>query len=313
MSSPRHFHFNVPAELAQQRLDQIIAACCEDISRTCARRVVDLGGVHVQGRRVRKCSLSLDPGAEVEVFLDGRDLEPYRIDPDSVLFRDKYVLALNKPAGIAIQPTPARYKGTVYEAMLHFLHNPCQRHTKPELAMVQRLDRDTSGVVVFSIHKRSHKSLTAAFTQRKVKKVYLALVAGSPEKSTGSIHSMLARHRASGRMKSVSKGGKEAITQYRVLEQNDAYSLLEVEILTGRTHQIRVHLSEAGLPIVGDTFYGGPAALNANRVERSMLHAYRIAFEHPCEVDRTLHLSVSPPSDFDLALSNAGMNYAPIS
>lgn len=312
MTSPRHYHFKVPSDLAQQRLDQVIAACCEKLSRTCARKLIDIGGVHFQGRRVRKCGLTLEPGAEVEVFIDGRDLEPYRIDPDSVLYRDKYVFALNKPAGIPIQPTPARYKGTVYEAMLHLLHNPYQRHTRPELAMVQRLDRDTSGVVVFSIHKRSHKALTDTFTQRKVKKVYLALVSGRPEKSSGSIHSMLARHRASGRMKSVHKGGREAITRYRVLQQSEVCSLLEVDILTGRTHQIRVHLSEAGFPVVGDTFYGGSSTLNSYVVERSMLHAYTLAFNHPCEVDKPLHICAPLPSDFSLALSRAGISYAPV-
>ncbi|MCA1796194.1 MAG: RluA family pseudouridine synthase [Geobacteraceae bacterium] len=256
--------------------------------------------------------MNLEPGAEVEVFIDGGDLEPYRIAPASVLYQDKYVFALNKPAGIPIQPTPARYKGTVYEAMLHLLHNPYQRHTKPELAMVQRLDRDTSGVVVFSIHKRSHKALTATFTERKVNKVYLALVAGRPEKSNGSIHTMLGRHRASGRMKSVQKGGKEAITHYRVVEQSDTCALLEVDILTGRTHQIRVHLSEAGFPIVGDTLYGGPATHNGFSVERSMLHAHTLEFSHPCEADKSLHLCAPVPSDFNLTLSRAGLSYAPI-
>ncbi|MFO7832188.1 MAG: RluA family pseudouridine synthase [Desulfuromonadaceae bacterium] len=313
MSSSRHYHFKITSQFTRQRLDKVIAAHCEELSRTGARKVIDIGGVHLQGRRVRKCGLSLEDGAEIEVFIDGRDLEPYRIDPGHILYQDKYVLALNKPAGIPIQPTPARYKGTVYEAMLHLLYNPYQRHIKPELAMVQRLDRETSGVVVFSIHKRSHKNLTAAFTQREVKKVYLALVAGKPLESSGSFHSMLARHRASGRMKSVEKGGKEAITHYRVLEQSDHYSLLEVEILTGRTHQIRVHLSEAGFPIAGDTFYGGPPTLYGCGCERSMLHAHTLAFNHPLEADRSLNISAPLPNDFKLALSHAGISYAPIS
>jgi 23S rRNA pseudouridine1911/1915/1917 synthase len=313
MLNPRHYDFRVPPEIANQRLDQVIASCCDEISRTYARKLIDIGGVHLQGRRIRKCGIIPDPGSEVEVFIDGRELEPYRIDPQSVLFRDEYILALNKPAGIPIQPTPARFKGTVYDAMLHLLHNPRKRHAKPELAMVQRLDRDTSGVVIFSINKRSHKELTASFTQRKVKKVYLALVAGVPEHSEGTIRTMLARHRASGRMKSVEKGGKEAVTHYRVLSQNGSYALLEVDILTGRTHQIRVHLSEADLPIIGDTFYQGPTQIGTRSVPRSLLHAYTLEVEHPCEPGRTLCLHAPLPSDFNLALSHAGINYAPIS
>lgn len=313
MSRTNHYQFKVPAELSHQRLDQVIATCCEGLSRTLARKLIDTGGVHLQGRRVRKCALPLEAGAELEIFIDGRALEPYRIESDAVLYSDKYVFALNKPAGIPIQPTPARYKGTVYEGMLNYLHNPNQRHIKPELGMVQRLDRDTSGVVVFSIHKSSHKALTTTFTERRVRKVYLALVDGSPQQSSGSIHSMLARHRASGRMKSVEKGGKEAITHYRILDQSDTCSLLEVEILTGRTHQIRVHLSEAGCPIVGDIFYRGPASLGSVPLERSMLHASTLEFKHPFEVDRTMHIKAPLPSDFAAALCRAGISYAPIS
>lgn len=313
MSSPTHYHFNIPPALAQHRLDHIISTCCEELSRTYVRQLIEIGGVHLQGRRVSKCSIIPDPGAAVEIFIDSGALEPYRIDSAEVLYRDPYVIALNKPYGIPIQPTPARYKGTVYEAMLHLLCTPYRRHVKPELAMVQRLDRDTSGVVVFSIHKHSHKALTAAFAERKARKVYLALVGGRPEKSSGSIRSLLARHRASGRMKSVEKGGKEAITNYRILAQNGTYSLLEVQIPTGRTHQIRVHLSETGCPIVGDTFYGGPATLDAYVVERSMLHAYTLELNHPCEVGNHLHFCAPLPADFSAALSQAGIHYAPIS
>jgi 23S rRNA pseudouridine1911/1915/1917 synthase len=303
----------VSPELGGQRLDQIIALSCDDLSRTYVRKLIDIGGVHLQGRRVRKCALTPDTGAEIEIFIDGRELVPYRIGADDVIYRDKYILALNKPAGIAIQPTPARFKGTIYEALLHYLSDPNRRHIKPELAMVQRLDRDTSGVVIFSIHKHSHKNLTAAFTQRRARKVYLALVAGCPSQPEGSINSMLARHRASGRMKSVRQGGKEAVTRYRVLNRSDACSLLEVEILTGRTHQIRVHMSEAGWPIMGDTFYGGSARINDINLERAMLHASSLELPHPCDNDSSLNLSAPLPADFIAALSHAGINHASVS
>lgn len=311
--APEHYHIKVSPELGGQRLDQIIALSCDDLSRTYVRKLIDIGGVHLQGRRVRKCALTPDTGAEIEIFIDGRELEPYRLSAADVIYRDRYILALNKPAGIAIQPTPARYKGTVYEALLHYLSDPNRRHIKPELAMVQRLDRDTSGVVIFSIHKHSHKNLTAAFTQRRVRKVYLALVAGCPPQAEGSITSMLARHRASGRMKSVLQGGKEAITHYRILNRSASCALLEVEILTGRTHQIRVHLSEAGWPVLGDTFYGGPARINDINLGRAMLHASSLELPHPCDNTSPLNLSAPLPADFVAALSDAGINHASVS
>ncbi len=308
-----HYRFRVPSEYSGQRLDQVIPACCSELSRSYVRKLIDIGGVHVQHRRVRKCALETAAGTEIEIFIDGRALDPYRINPSEVIYQDKYILALNKPAGVVMQPTPARYKGSVYDAMLCYLQNPFQRHASPELGMVQRLDRDTSGVVVFSIHKQSHKALTECFTQRKARKVYLALVEGEPNNVEGSIHSLLARNRASNKMRSIAKGGKEALTNYRVLEKVLGFALLEVEILTGRTHQIRVHLSEIGLPIVGDTFYGGSPLINSMKVERSMLHAHSLEIPHPCIHTDKLHLNAPLPVDFLATLSQLGFTDASIS
>ena len=310
---PTHYCFNVESPQTGMRLDQVIPHCCEGVSRTLARKIIDIGGVHLQGRRVRKCASIVKPGDAVEVFIDGRDLTPYRVDAAEVLYRDKYVLALNKPAGVAVQPTPARYKGTIYAAMLEFLYDPFKRHLKPELAMVQRLDRDTSGVLVFSIHKHSHKALTQSFSQRRVGKRYLAVVEGVPPNLEGRICTQLARNRASGRMKSVEKGGREAITCYRVLQQGENCALLEVTILTGRTHQIRVHLSEAGLPIAGDSLYGGCTSMQGQQVQRTMLHAWQLEFAHPLESERTMKIQAPLPTDFSAILSHAGLNYAAIS
>lgn len=313
MFAPAHFHFCVPPEYGGHRLDQVIPACCEELSRSYARKLIDIGGVHVQRRRARKCALEVAAGVEIEIFIDGRSLNPYRVDPAEIIYQDKYILALNKPSGTVMQPTPARYKGSVYEALLCHLHNPFQRHTKPELGMVQRLDCGTSGVVVFSIHKSSHKALTACFAQRNARKVYLALVVGAPDQAEGSIHSLLARNRASNKMKSVTKGGKEAITHYRVLAQVPGFTLLEVEILTGRTHQIRVHLSEAGWPIVGDTLYAGSAQVNDMAVGRAMLHAHSLEIPHPSTPGRQLQLTAPLPPDFVATLSYAGFADASIS
>ncbi len=313
MLKPGCYRFRVPQECAGQRLDQVLPACRDELSRTYVRKLIDIGGVHVQKRRVRKCALTVGAGTEIEVYIDGRSLDPYRVDSAEIIYADKYILALNKPPGVVMQPTPARYKGSVYEAMLCHLHDPFQRHTRPELGMVQRLDCGTSGVVVFSIHKSSHKALTACFTRRNVRKVYLALVEGTPQKAEGSMRSLLARNRASNKMRSVAKGGKEAITHYRVLEQVTGYTLFEVEILTGRTHQIRVHLSEAGWPIVGDPLYGGSEQVNGMDVGRSMLHAHSLTISHPCVPERHLHLTAPLPADFIAILNHTGFPDAAIS
>jgi len=291
------YRFLPSAKDEGQRLDQYLASCSDAFSRTLVRKLVDLGGVHVGGRRIRKCAHSISAGEEVEVHVDGRSLEPFVLADGHVLYRDPFLIAVNKPAGVETQPTPARYRGTLYEALLHYLHNPFRPRDKPELGMAQRLDRDTSGVMLFSIHRRAHGGLTQAIAGRSAIKIYLALVSGAMPTPSGEFRSLLARNRASNLMRSVAKGGKEAITRYRVLQEWADASLLEIELLTGRSHQIRVHFSEAGHPLLGDVRYGGPLAVAGLDIPRQMLHAWRLTLAHPVE-QRQLTIEAPLPADF---------------
>lgn len=277
----QHYRLLPDATHAGVRLDQYVPGQVAELSRTFLRKIVDLGGVHVGGRRVRKCSTAVRSGELVEIHLDGLPLEIFSLSAEQILFQDRFLLAVIKPAGVETQPTPARYKGTLYEALLRHLHNPYRPLDQPELGMVQRLDRETSGVMVFSIHAKAHKALTQAFTDRKVDKRYLALVQGRPGAEAGEIRSQLGRSRHGNKMLSVKQGGKEAITRYRVLESFAGASLIELELLTGRSHQIRVHCSEQGFPLLGDSLYGGPSHWQQREIPRQMLHAATLALSHP--------------------------------
>jgi 23S rRNA pseudouridine1911/1915/1917 synthase len=279
------------------RLDQYLASCSEVLSRTLVRKLVNLGGVHVGGRRIRKCAHAIRAGEIVEVHVDGRSLDPFELADKHVLYRDTFLIAVNKPAGVETQPTPARYRGTLYQALLYYLHNPFRPRDIPELGMAQRLDRETSGVLLFSIHRRAHAGLTQAIAGRSATKIYLALVSGSMSSSSGEIRSLLARNRASNLMRSVARGGKEAITRYRVLQEWADVSLLEIELLTGRSHQVRAHLSEAGHPLLGDVRYGGPVTVAGLDIPRQMLHSWRLTLDHPVE-QRKLTLEAPIPADF---------------
>ncbi|MBE0598546.1 MAG: RluA family pseudouridine synthase [Desulfuromonadales bacterium] len=276
-----NFRFIPGDDDSGRRLDQFVPSCTEALAGPLLSQVIEIGGVHVGGRRVRSGSQPVRAGEPVEIFLDGQPLTPWRLPPEAVLYRDRWLLAVNKPAGIETQPTPARFQGTLYEALLTFLHDPYRPLDRPQLGMAQRLDRDTSGVIVFSIHPRAHKGLTEALAGGQAGKFYRALVSGTPVPAEGEIRSQLARNRAHNRMKSVAKGGKEAITRYRTLEVFAEAALLEVQILTGRSHQIRAHLAEAGHPLLGDRRYGGPLSAAGAMVARQMLHAARIALPHP--------------------------------
>ena len=284
-----------------QRLDQWLSSMIEGLSRSEAKRIIDIGGVQIDGRRVRSCSVSMDEGRRLEVHTDGASLEPFRLEEAHILFRDKYLLVLNKPAGIETQPTPARYKGTLYEALLHLL-GPVSGRKKPELGMVQRLDRGTSGLMVFSLHKKAHRGLSQIFLEHRVEKRYLALVESAPVPEQGEIRSLLARSRRLNRSLSVEKGGKEAITRYRTRCATPEGALVEVELLTGRSHQIRAHLSEIGAPLLGDTLYGGPQQVAGLVLERPLLHAWTLGFQHPV-TGETLKFELPLPADMQSVCS----------
>jgi 23S rRNA pseudouridine1911/1915/1917 synthase len=147
--SRKTYRLKVFDSVEDRRLDQFIASEIADLSRAMARKIIDLGGVHVDGRRVGRCSFPVKAGQQIEVYLDGRPLVLAEFGPREILFQDRYLLAVNKPAGMDFQPTHARYKGTVYETVLRYLGSGSDRKA-PQIGMVQRLDRDTTGVAVFS-------------------------------------------------------------------------------------------------------------------------------------------------------------------
>lgn len=285
-----------------RRLDQFIGDRSSSLSRTQARKIIDLGGVHVDGRRARKSGLVLDSNHKIELYRDHGPLDPYRIVPDQILFQDEYIIVINKPSGVETQPTPARYKGTLYEALQVLLKRDRRFGRRLEIGMVQRLDRDTSGVIIFSIHPQAHKAITAQMQSRSAKKIYEALVAGRLEPESGTYRSHLLRERRTGIMRSVAHGGKEAITNYRVSETRTdpiEISLIELELITGRTHQIRAHLSEAGYPLLGDCRYGGKPELGGYRFGRHCLHSSRLTVRHP-RSNELLQFTAPLPEDMDM-------------
>ena len=294
---PGAYRFTVDEKYHGFPLDQYLAEGSDVYSLSIAQQLIDIGGVHLAGRRVRKRSQPVSTGESVEVFVDKQPLAPMKLDEDRILYRDQDLIVINKPAGMPTQPAPSRYQGTVYSELQNLLVDPMRYGQRPSLGMVQRLDLGTSGVMVFSIHKRAHKKMTEAFLERHIDKVYLALVAGKPEKDKGKFSSQLAKRRSTNLIVSVERGGKQADTAYRLLQSMDHASLVEVELITGRSHQIRVHFSEAGLPLLGDTAYGGPSKVGGFNVPRQMLHSRKLSFNHPITGD-PLVFKAPLPDDF---------------
>lgn len=300
---PGAHRFTVADTFAGLRLDQFLAECSDKFSRNLAKRLVDIGAVHLEGRRVRRCSQPVSAGDSVEVFIDNQPLDPMKLDKERILFRDQDLIVIDKPAGMATQPAPSRYQGTVYAELQNLLIDPRRKGHRPSIGMVQRLDRDTTGVMVFSIHQRAHKRLTEAFREREIDKVYWALIAGRPQHDQGRFCSLLARRRSTNLMVSVARGGKPAETHYRLLQTMGQVSLVEVRLLTGRSHQIRAHFSEAGLPLLGDVAYGGPHMFNQLTVSRQMLHSRELSFSHPVTGGK-LSFTAPLPADFSAVLQH---------
>ncbi len=303
----RHLHLVVEEQYAGLRLDRYLAEVCTDIGRQSWKKIVAVGGVHLDGRRWSRCSTPLRPGCRVDVYIDGRPLEPWLPDDEQVLYRDRWLLALNKPRGIDCQPTPSRFQGTVYQGVLDFLGRRDRRQgRKPDIGMVQRLDRDTSGVMVFSIHPQAHPALTRQFSGHLVRKFYLALVQGAPPNRAGTIRSHLSRIRATNLVRSVDKGGKEAITRFRLLGQGLGLSLVLAEPVTGRSHQIRAHFAEAGMPLLGDVAYGGPEIEGELRGRGHWLHAWQLLLHHPVS-GTPLRLVAGLPEEWQAVMADGGL------
>jgi RluA family pseudouridine synthase len=243
-----------------------------------ATALVARGSIHVDGRRVRDATTRLSTGARLTVFLDGaQDVAPFQL-----VHQDEWVLVVEKPAGIASQATRAEAASSLDEQV---------RERFPDARMMHRLDRDASGLVLFARTPAARAPLQQALEEGKIERHYVAIARGRLEGSA-RVTLRIARDPADERKRMAlpdrAPGGEKAATRWTAVEHGVRSTLLAVELETGRTHQIRVHLSALGHPLLGDRLYGGPPA------ERLCLHATRLTFDHPKDARRVDIASKSP-------------------
>ena len=289
------------ADRGGERLDTFIARRCPELSRSHARRLIDESLVSVDGRQA-KPSERVTAGLVINVTIpppETIDLEPEAI-PLTIIYQDGDIIVLDKPAGLTVHPAPGHPSGTLVNALLAAC--PDLRGIAGTLrpGIVHRLDKDTSGLMVVAKNDRAQRALQRQLKDRDVRKTYLALVRGVPAPREGTIAAPIGRHPKNRKKMAVVADGREATTRYRVREEiaGGQYSLLEVEPVTGRTHQIRVHLAAVGHPVVGDATYGRPSAA----VGRQFLHAHKLAFAMPLG-GRTVEFESPLPADLREALS----------
>lgn len=267
-----------------KRLDWFVHERLPEYSRACLQRWIKVGRVRVNGAAARS-SHTLHAGEQIEV--EPALLPPLRAEPEAIpltiLYQDADVIAIDKPAGMVVHAGAGHHRGTLVNALLHHFGQLSTTGGDLRPGIVHRLDRETSGVLIVARTDQAHQSLAEQFRTRKVEKTYLALVRGSISPPQGTITKRIARDPVRRtRMTTRVESGRTAVTHYRTLEQLANLSLLEVKIGTGRTHQIRVHLSSIGHPIVGDSLYGAPRRIQRIPApDRFFLHARRLRFLSP--------------------------------
>ena len=286
------------------RLDKFVAAELSDLSRSYVQQLIADGRVRVDGI-ARRASFALTPRMVVDVEVPPRAIESLVPEPIplDVVFEDADVIVLNKPAGMVVHPAPGHATGTLVNALLaHAPEMSLNGSNRP--GIVHRLDKDTSGLMVVAKTDRARNALVAQWNDRTVRKGYVALVNGRVEPNEGTIDAPIGRDREQRQRMAVTAKGKPAVTHFTVRERFARSTLLDVEIETGRTHQIRVHLAFIGHPVAGDQVYnpakGRGRAGQEVRVPRQFLHAARLGFRLPD--GRAVAFEAALPPDLDLVL-----------
>jgi 23S rRNA pseudouridine1911/1915/1917 synthase len=286
----------VRAEEAGKRLDVLLAEHIPQLSRRRARLLIAAGAVSIDRRRVLVQSRPVRAGAEVLCHLQRfAPVEHAALHRSRIVHEDDWLLAIDKPSGMPSHPTFACKAGTALQLAEEWLRR--REHRKIPLWPLHRLDAATSGLLLFAKTRAAARAVNQNFARRRVSKRYVALVAGVPSSALGEIRLALSEGHLRTETSSV---GKEAVTRCRLLEAiPPRASLVELEPLTGRMHQLRVHLAATGHPVLGDTKYG---AVHGAGAPRLMLHASRLELPHPGD-GRPFALESPPPADFEAAVA----------
>jgi 23S rRNA pseudouridine1911/1915/1917 synthase len=283
-----------PRDAEPERLDKFISRQMEEISRSALLRLIEAGMVTVNGMP-EKPSFRLRGGETILIKIPPPvPATPVAEDiPLEILYEDNDIVVVNKPAGMVVHPGAGNYGGTLVNALLGHCGDLSGIGGEIRPGIVHRIDKDTTGVLVVAKNDRAHHSLSAQFKQHTIKRVYTALVYGSPKGESGSVNSEIGRHPSDRKkMSSAARRGRRAVTHWRVAGRYPGITQMRVTLETGRTHQIRVHLSELGNPLLGDSIYGGSGRLSNVRdpelrvlirdLGRQALHAGTLGIIHPC-------------------------------
>jgi 23S rRNA pseudouridine1911/1915/1917 synthase len=290
-NSSKVIEFLVSDQETGVRVDKALTFFDLSLSRSYIKKLILNGSLYINNDKIKDPSYKLLKGNSVKIiFPDLKDDKPLAQNiPLDIVYEDEYLIVLNKNAGMVVHPAPGNYEGTLVNALLH--------HCKGSLSgiggvkrpgIVHRLDKDTSGLMLVAKNDEAHRYLSKAISIKQVERKYKAIVWGVPKQKVGIINANIARHVHDRKKMSVVKnGGRVAITGYKVLNTYGFASLIECDLQTGRTHQIRVHLASIGLPLIGDQLYAKGKTVSEKmpnilqKFPRQALHSYSINFIHP--------------------------------
>ncbi|MFQ5676375.1 MAG: RluA family pseudouridine synthase [bacterium] len=316
MQEENYFEVVIPAKQAKERLDKFLTRNIASVSRARLQKLIQEELITVDGRPA-KASHPVSPGEKITVCVPKPtpiDILPEKIELD-IVFEDEHLLVLNKPAGMVVHPAFANYSGTLVNALLYHCGDLSSIGGRQRPGIVHRLDKDTSGLMVVAKNDRAHRSLSDQFREKSTEREYQAIAWGQFKKRKGRIETHIARSPKDRKRMTVQPTGKLAVTNYQVLETHRLHSLVRLNLETGRTHQIRVHLSFIGHPVFGDQDYGGKnrqfGGLSGDErafagelleiINRQALHAKILGFTHPA-TSKFMRFDSELPADMKLLL-----------
>lgn len=287
----------IVADVDNMRLDAYVASKYSTLSRNMIQNLIEDENILVNGKS-KKVSYKVQMGDSIEITVpEARELniKPEKI-PLEVVYEDDDIIVVNKPKGLVVHPANGNPDGTLVNAIMDLCKGSLSGiggEIRP--GIVHRLDKDTSGLLIVAKNDVAHINMSNQIKDRQVKKIYIALVRGIVGEDEATINMPIGRSTKDRKKMAVRKDGKEAVTHFKVLKRYSKYTLLEVKIDTGRTHQIRVHMAEIGHPVVGDMVYSN--GKNEFGVEGQMLHARSLDFKHPV-TGKEMHLEAELPQYF---------------
>lgn len=309
----------VPREYHNQRIDSVLAQLLPEYSRSQMSNWIKTGTVTLNQKNCKpKDKVTEGDHIAIDVNFELIDTSFTHCKPEeiplTIVFEDDELLVINKPTNLVVHPGAGNKEHTLVNALLH--HVPALQHL-PRAGIIHRLDKDTTGLLVVAKTLAAHTSLVRQMQAREIQRHYLALVHGHLI-SGGVIDTAFGRHPRNRLKMAVLEQGREAITHYSIKKQYQDYTLLDVKLMTGRTHQIRVHLAHINHPVLGDPLYSGRMKFPANasdelrtliqQFKRQALHAYYLAFSHP-KTEKELTLTAVLPDDFELLLNRLDEHY----